>query len=99
MAILKLKINNPWTVGKITVFDDGTESLDRSRLKHVPSIKDKFHIVRDFDDLQLIASIFYNDSKWWWVIYDINNLDDMFILEVGKSLIIPDLDKIKALAL
>ena len=96
---VKLEINNPFTIGSTITFEDGTESLDRPRLVHVEAIKDRFHTVTAFDDLQSISFKKYGDSKFWWVIRDVNNLDDIFILEVGKSLIIPDLDKIKALAL
>lgn len=99
MARVKLNINSAFTIGSITTFEDGTQSLDRPRLVHVPAIKDKLHIITSFDDLQSISFKRYGDSKFWWILRDVNNLDDIFTLEVGKSLIIPDLNKIKALAL
>lgn len=99
MANIRLRINNPFTIGVKTTFEDGTESLDRPRLVHVPSIKDKFHTITDYDDLQSISFKHWGDSKYWWVLRDVNNLDDIFTLDVGNSLVIPDLDKIKALAL
>ena len=80
MTKLKLRINNPWTFGNITIFKDGTESLDRPQLKHIPSVKDKYHLVTDFDDLQSIAFRYYGDSKFYFIIKDINNLDNFFWL-------------------
>lgn len=99
MAKLRLRLNNPWTFGSITTFDDGSESLDRPRLKHVPSVKDKYHLVTDFDDLQSLAFKYYGDSKFYFIIKDVNNLDNFFVLNVGKSLIIPDIDRIRATVL
>jgi len=96
---LNLRQNNPWVIGSITNFDDGTQSLDRPRLKHVASEKDKYHTVKAWDDLQSVAFMYYGDSKFWFILSDVNELLDPFILDIGTTLIIPDIDKLKAIIL
>jgi nucleoid-associated protein YgaU len=96
---LNLRINNPYANGRIVLLGGLDAVLDRTRLNYVPSRKDKLHKVRDFDSLSDLAYDYYGDSKWWWVIYDINDLDDPFDLIVNTTLIIPDLERIKVSAL
>lgn len=98
--MLRLRIDNPYSQALIQQFKDGTLALDRFRVNYKPNDKDIIHVTQDFDTLDYLAGKYYNgNSKWWWVIFDANNLDDPFILEVGKTLIIPDLISFKALYL
>ena len=52
------------------------------------------YIVREGDEIDLIAANFYGDENLWWIIAEINEmffpLDDAE-LPVGKELIIPSL--------
>ena len=93
---LSLRKNNPYTIGYLINYKEGDQSLERFKLKYKPSINDKIHRITDFDNLWNLAFDFYQDSKLWWVIADINNIEDPFILKMNDNLIIPDIDRIKA---
>lgn len=90
-----LRQNNPYITGYIINYPEGDQSLERFKIKYNPSVKDKLHTVTDFDTLWSLSYDNYGDSKWWWVIADVNNIDHPCILQVNTNIIIPDLDKIR----
>jgi len=96
MAIVPTYIN-PYSNGDIVSFDDGSQVLKRRKVEYIPSAgKDIVHITMENDTLWTIANFRYGDDKWWYVIYDVNNLYNPFDLQIGLNLIIPDIDVIKA---
>ena len=101
MAIesLQLRINNPYVVGFVLDFGDDSPVLKRKLINYQTSEKDQFHVVRNFDTLDALAFKFFGDSKYWWIIADINQILNPFELELGTVLLIPDLDIIKAIYL
>jgi nucleoid-associated protein YgaU len=88
--------NNPFITGYIVNYEEGDQSLERSRLKYNPSVNDKLHTITDFDTLTDLAYDAYGNSKYWWIIADINLIHDPFILEVNTNIIIPDINHIKS---
>lgn len=53
------------------------------------------HIIKQGDSLDSIALKYYNNPLLWWIIADINNIQDSMNITAGKDLIIPDLNQIK----
>lgn len=97
---LSLRENNPYSIGTIMVFEEGDFLLDREPAVFSKSARDRYFTVGVNDDLWTIAHQAYNNSKWWWIIYDANpEIDNPFELEVGKTLLIPDLIKAKVTSL
>lgn len=94
--MLRLRIDNPYSRGIVQRFKDETLSLDRFKVDYKPHERDSLHVVQDFDTLSDLAGKYYNNSKFWWVIADANNIDDPFTLTVNSVLIIPDLISFKA---
>ncbi len=94
---LKLRSNNPYVTGYTVDYLEGDQSLQRFQIEFRPSDKDKLHPVTDYDNLSDIAFDHYGDSKYWWVIADVNNIMDPFTLTPNTNLIIPDLDWVKTL--
>jgi Uncharacterized protein containing LysM domain len=92
---LELRTNNPYSIGNIFSFSEGDFALEREPIVIERSIRDRYHTVVEGDTLSTIAFDKYNDSKEWWVIADVNNLDWTFQLEVGTVLLIPDLNRVK----
>lgn len=93
-----LRPDNPFAAtGVIMLFKDDEMALDRSRLKYLESVNDKVHIIRDFDTLWDLSYDFYGSSRYWWILQDINQLENGFDLTMGASLIIPDFLTIKAI--
>lgn len=55
----------------------------------------KVYTVQINDNLDSIALKYYNNPLYWWVIADINSIQDPMNLEVGKELKIPSLSDVK----
>lgn len=101
MAVLELRENNLYINGEVIDFGD-EQLLIREPLVIVGNELDRYHVVTEYDRIDLIAFRYYKSvsidpSKWWWVIADANNIIDPFDLSeyVGKNLLIPDLNRIK----
>lgn len=74
------------------------EWWERSILE--PGGEDISYIVEDFyvGRLDLIASVFYNEPRWWWVIAQYNSILDPFgEIVSGRILLIPPKDRIAAI--
>jgi nucleoid-associated protein YgaU len=93
---LSLRIDNPYSVGSVLTFDEGDSLLKREPIQYVKSQRDRYYTVVEGDTIDAIAYEAYGNSKWWWVIADANKIDFGFELEEGTSLLIPDLEKVKA---
>jgi len=96
---INVRIDNPYILGYKVSYPEGDESLERFQLNYVASQKDKLHRVLSYDTLWNLAFDYYGNSKWWWVIADVNKLESAFDLVTNSNLIIPDLDQVKAFAL
>lgn len=95
---MKLTIKDPYSVGEINILSDGTTLLQRNPLIYTPQLNDILHKVKEFDRLDLLAFKYYGDSKWWWVIADVNdNVFDPFDLPISEDIIIPNLEIIKTI--
>lgn len=74
-------------------YQEGDTSLQRKTIVHKEDLEDKSYIIRQDDTLSSIANKFYNEPLYWYIIADVNNIDNPFILETGKSIIIPNINK------
>lgn len=93
----KLRKNNPYSTGYLVKFKNGDSALLRTPLPIVRSERDKIHIVVEGENLTQIAFKYYKDSKYWWVLADVNEIHNPFEpLETSRNIIIPDLDYINA---
>lgn len=93
---MEINQDNPFVTGFVFQYLEGDFSLERAKLKYIPSENDKLHQVTEWDNLSDLSFDNYGSSKWWWVIADINNVFDPFNLSSHINLIIPDLTPIKA---
>ncbi len=100
VADLELRINNPYSLSQILTFNNGDFYLDAPNMTYNKSRGDRYFTVDEITNYPDIAYLAYGDSKWWWVLYNINyksnpDLDDPFILTAGTTLLIPDLESFK----
>lgn len=94
---VSIRDNNPFSTGYVVNYNEGDQSLERFKLVYTPSVNDQLHPTKMMDNLSDLSYDYYGDSKWWWVIGDVNDsIMDPFELLPNGNLIIPDLDKIKA---
>jgi nucleoid-associated protein YgaU len=92
---IELRDNNPYSIGSLFTFDDGTLYLDEGELNYEKSDNDRYYTVIQGDTLWAIAGFAYQDSKEWWKIAMVNKLENPFELRIGSTLIIPDLENLK----
>jgi nucleoid-associated protein YgaU len=71
-------------------YNEGDRSRERIPIEHDTTIDDVLHTVIQDETLISIADLYYNFSRAWYVIADVNNIINPFELEIGQSLIIPD---------
>lgn len=55
----------------------------------------KVHTIQVNESLDSIALKYYNNPLYWWVIADMNNIQDPLKIKVGSQLKIPSLSDIK----
>lgn len=98
---LNLNSNNLYRTGSIFIDDSGERTLQRDLITVEPSSSNRYHIVTNFDRLDLLAYKFYKNtiqdpSKYWWIIADANNIENPLDLEsvIGKRIIVPDILKV-----
>lgn len=96
MPDVSIRENNPYITGYVVNYTEGDQSLERFKLAYIPSDNDKLHPVTGYDTLSDLSYDYYGDSKWWWVIADVNNIFDPNELPFNTNIIIPDLGRIKA---
>lgn len=97
---IELRQNNPYSIGNVFIFEEGDYELERQPLLYVKSINDKYVTTVQGDTLGSIAHEHYGNSKYWWIILDVNDVDyigPLFEVPDGTTLLIPDMDKIKIL--
>lgn len=86
---------NLYDDGLIVAYDDGSASLERLPPDYVYDLTDKIHTVRQDEKLTDIAHFYYKKSRLWFIIADANKILDIFNLEVGTDLIIPNENKLQ----
>jgi hypothetical protein len=72
------------------------------RLTFEKDESDSVYVVENFYEgrLDLIASVFYNEPRYWWVIAQYNNILDPFSeVKAGRMLLIPSKDRLPLMLL
>ncbi len=92
--------NNLYRTGAIIQLDTDY-LLYRDKLEYVATEEDAYHTFKEGDELDKIAYDRYNSkvgdaSKYWWIIADVNSIDNPLDVEslIGSELLIPDILKV-----
>ena len=76
-------------------YSEGDRSLNRDFVLYKISVSDRFHVILEGDTLYSIARTYYGFSSLWFLIADANDdVDDIFQLTVGSSIVIPNRSRI-----
>lgn len=86
--------NNLYDDALVITYAEGDTSLERTPKEFISDLNDKSHIVVEGEKLTDIAHFFYGTSRKWYIIADANNLVDIFTINPGTELIIPNENKI-----
>lgn len=95
LTLPELRDNNPYFTGSVSLFTDGTYTMDAGDFNYLKSDKDRYYTTQDNENLSAIAFQAYGDSKLWWIIAKANNVFDPFTLDAGTTLLIPSLNHIQ----
>ena len=83
--------NSPYSESYGLSYDNGDVSLERVPYKHIGSENDCTHTVLDGETLQSISFQYYDDSGYWDIIADANNIiNPLTDITPGLILIIPN---------
>lgn len=85
--------NDLYTGGKIINYEEGDQSLQRDRIIHREDLEDELHTIKQGETLTSIAFRYYRKSKLWYLIADVNNIENPTCLKIGMNLIIPNYKK------
>jgi nucleoid-associated protein YgaU len=85
--------NNLYYNALVVRYPEGDLALERNINILGDDIGDKLYTVIEGNSLTQLANFFYGDSGLWYVIADKNNIDNIFSLEVGVNLIIPNINR------
>lgn len=88
-----LRTDNPYYDSVVFVFPDGTLSLDRTIGTYTPSANDRYYTVAEGEEIDTIAYEAYQSSKDWWIIADANGIFFPLDIDLGTTLVIPDLNQ------
>lgn len=90
---------NLYTNGTIIDNGDDTQVLLRNKLRGNRDVsqRNRIHIVKDGERLDQISYTYYGSNRYWWVIADYNDIEDILInpfvdIQAGQKLIVPDID-------
>lgn len=90
---LELRTDNPYSIGEVLTI--GTEvMLERTPIIYQKSPLDRQYEVLGNQKLTDIAFEAWGNSKLWWILDDVNDIENPFELEPGIILLIPDLDAV-----
>lgn len=78
--------------GFLVHYNNGESSLHRTPLNYISSIADDYHTITEDETLLQIAEDKYGSQHLWYVLSDINDIEDIFDLTPGDIIIIPNLD-------
>ena len=69
----------------------------RQPLKLREHVSDSFHVVTDADSkrIDLIAWKYYRDVRLWWVIAEVNNINNPLEIPAGTTLRIPSYERVQ----
>lgn len=80
--------------GYVINFREGDKGLYRKKIEYTPKADDNYHVTNDGDTLDGIAFNYYGESKLWWVIADVNNIENPLNLDSGLTLLVPKINNL-----
>ena len=95
LSALDLRTDNPYSIGAVINYGDSLSSLNRTPIRYPADQQDIYHLVTYDDNLWSLSFKYFNTSKLWWVLQDVNNLENGFELPVGETILIPNLIKLR----
>ena len=84
--------------GFLVNFGAGEVTLYRNKISYKQSVGDVYHVIKYNERLTDIARKYYDQSSLWFIIADVNdNIEDIFDLPIGDTILIPNLAAIQSI--
>lgn len=84
--------------GNLVDFGSGEIALFRNPISYRQSVSDIYHTIAHEDTLLSIARKYYGYSSLWFMIADVNNnIEDIFDLPIGETILIPNISLIQSM--
>ena len=78
--------------GYLIDFGSGELVIYRTPITYSISVNDIYHAINDGETLLSISRKYYGNSSLWFMIADVNdNIEDIFDLPIGDTIIIPNI--------
>lgn len=69
---------------------EGLRTFETTLMPKIPESEEDIYIyTREGDRLDLLAQEYYNNSEYWWILAQANNIKGSWVLEPGKRFRIP----------
>ena len=82
--------NDVWqATGFYINYPEGDTSLEREKISFKIGIDDKIHTLIEDDTITELANRYYGDPQLWYIIADVNDIENPLELETGIGLQIP----------
>ena len=83
--------------GHLVDFGDGEVVVYRNTINYTQSVNDEYYPIAYGDTLLSIARKFYGNSSLWFMVADVNdNIEDIFALPEGDTILIPSIALIQS---
>lgn len=79
--------------GYVIDYQEGDSSLERRVIEHREDIGDRYHILKQGENLTYLAHKYYGKPLYWYLIADVNEILNPLDIEIGTNLIIPNLER------
>lgn len=87
-----MRNENLYDRGFLVHYTDGTSSFHRTPINYISSVADEYHTITEGETLMEIAQAKLGSQHLWYLLADINDIEDTFNLTLGDVIVIPSLD-------
>lgn len=88
-----MAIRDLYTNGNVINYREGDSSLHRNKVVHSEDLEDAIHTITQGETLTYLANRYYKDPKLWYLIADVNDIENPMCLKIGLDIIIPNYKK------
>lgn len=82
-----------YSKGFVLTYEEGDTSLERDKIQYKSDTGDAIHVFIEGESLTMISYRYYGEPVYWYLIADINEIENPLFIEPGTQLIIPNKEK------
>jgi len=87
-----MRVEGLYDRGYLVNFKEGDQALYRTKLSYIAGSGDRYHTIKEEESLLEISRKHYGTDHYWYIIGDANTqIEDIFDLPEGETIVIPDI--------